>query len=71
MRTKLCLDVSQAVPPSELGEGHCKVLVPATEIATPEISAITIDAFDEFVAGDELEQLNKNCFVGHEYPRQN
>ena len=70
MGAKTCFDVSQTIPPGELGEGHCKVLIPTTEVASPEIPAISVDTFVEFVAKDVLEQLSKNGFVGHEYPQQ-
>jgi len=55
---------------SELSEGHRKKLNPTAEVANLAVSALSVDTFIEFVAGDELKKLSKNGFVDHGYPRQ-
>lgn len=58
------LDISQAFPVGELGEGHAEVLVPAGKADHLVIAVVSIDAFSELVCGDKVHQLSKDRFPG-------
>ena len=55
-------DVSQALPAGKLCEGHAEVLVPARETDYFVLAIELIDTFPEFVCGNKVHQLGKDCF---------
>lgn len=69
MRMQTGRDVPQAISACELSKGHSEVLIPAGEVAYPTVPLISIDAFVEFVTGDNLKQLSEDGLLGHSVPR--
>ena len=58
------LDIPQAFPVGELGEGHAEILVPAGKTYHLVVAVEPIDALSELVCGDKIHQLSKDRFPG-------
>ena len=58
------LDIPQAFPVGELGEGHAEKLIPAGEALHLVVAVVPLDAFAELVCGDKVHQLGKDRFPG-------
>lgn len=70
-RPKADLNVAEAFPAGELGEGHAEVLIPAGETDHLVVAVVAIDAFPKLVGGDKAHQLSKDGFPGiHAVPPQ-
>ena len=52
-KAKRCLNISQAVSVSELGEAHQKELAPAIELDCMPVTFVSIDTLTEFIFGEE------------------
>ena len=52
-----CLNVAQAFPVRELGEGHAKKLVPAREGLYLVIATVTFDALAELALWEKVREL--------------
>ncbi len=55
MRVQARFDIPQAVSAGEPSKGHREVLIPARKVAYTMVSLIPVDAFIEFVTGDDLK----------------
>ena len=53
-------DVAQAVAIGELSKSHAEKLIEARELAQSSMALVTLDAFVEFVLGQEVEELRKD-----------
>lgn len=53
-------DVAETFASRDLREGHAKKLIEAREISHSSIAVIAMDAFVEFVFGEEIEELRKD-----------
>jgi hypothetical protein len=54
------LNVSQALPEGELGEGQAEELIPAREGLDLVVAPVAVHAGAEFVGGDKVHQLGKD-----------
>jgi hypothetical protein len=53
-------DISEAFSVSELSKGHTEKLVVAREFSDSIIALIPLNAFVEFVSGEEIQDLGEN-----------
>ncbi len=53
-------DISKAFSVSELSKGHTEKLIVAREFSDPIIALIPLNAFVEFVSGEEIQDLGEN-----------
>jgi hypothetical protein len=59
-RTQTGLDVAKAFPESQLSEGHTQKLIETGEAFDLVIAPVSVDAFPEFVKGQEIHELGEN-----------
>jgi len=59
-RTQTGADVAKAFPESQLSEGHIQELIKTGEAFYLVIAPVSVDAFAEFVKGQEIHDLGEN-----------
>ena len=59
-RTQTGLDVAEALPKSQLSEGHAEELVEAGEASDLVIATVSLDAFSELMNRQEIHNLGKD-----------
>jgi len=58
--TQAGFDVAQALAIGQLGKGHAEELVVAREFSDSVIALIPLNAFVEFVPGEEIQELGED-----------
>ena len=59
-RAQAGLDVPQALPVGQLGEGHAQILVPAGEALDLVVAVVSLDAGAKLVCRQEVHQLRED-----------
>lgn len=59
-RTQAGFDVTQALAVGQLGERHCQILVPASEVSQSQVAMITLDATTKLSVRQKADQLREN-----------
>jgi hypothetical protein len=59
-RTEACFYIAQALPVSELSEGHGRILVPAREVSQAGVAIVTRDAATKLSIRQEGDQLGED-----------
>ena len=66
-RTQAGLNVAEALPKSQMSEGHAEELIETGEAFDLVIAAVSLDAFSELIKRQELHNLVEDVFIGHSY----
>ncbi len=59
-RAQTGLDIPQALPAGQLGEGHAQVLVPAGEVLDLVVAVVALDAGAKRVGRQEVHKLRED-----------
>jgi hypothetical protein len=60
MARRQVFDIAQAVAVRELSKSHAEELIEARELSQPSMAPVAMDAFVEFVLGQEVEELRED-----------
>ena len=66
-RTQAGLNVAEALPKSQLSEGHTEELIEIGEAFDLVIATVSLDAFSELIKRQEIQNLGEDVFIGHSY----
>ena len=61
-------DIAQTVAVGELSESHAEELIEARELSQTSMASVAMNAFVEFVLGQEVEKLREDGSAGVHVP---